>query len=88
MLRAAVEYAGARGAAAVEGYPRADPKRVHDDYAFVGTEAMFRRAGFRKIRGVMSRLPKGWAPRVTMRATCASSRTTSSASPKRSKPAR
>jgi len=88
MLRAAVEYAGKRGAAAVEGYPRADPKRVHDDYAFVGTEAMFRRAGFRKIRGVMSRLPKGWAPRVTMRATCASSRTTSSASPKRSKPAR
>jgi len=88
MLRAAVEYAGKRGAPAVEGYPRADPKRVHDDYAFVGTEAMFRRAGFRKVRGVMPRLPKGWAPRVTMRASCGSSPKTSSASPRRSKPAR
>jgi GNAT superfamily N-acetyltransferase len=67
MLRAAVDYAGERGAPAVEGYPRADRKRLHDDYAFIGTEAMFRRAGFRKVRGVMSKLPKGWAPRVTMR---------------------
>ncbi len=87
MLRAAVEYAGKRGAPAVEGYPRAERTRLHDDYAFVGTEAMFRRAGFRKIRGILPRLPKGWAPRVTMRASCGSSRTTSSASPKRSKPA-
>jgi GNAT superfamily N-acetyltransferase len=67
MLRAAVDYAGERGAPAVEGYPRVDRSRLHDDFAFVGTEAMFRRAGFRKIRGVMSKLPKGWAPRVTMR---------------------
>jgi GNAT superfamily N-acetyltransferase len=67
MLRAAVEYAGERGAPAVEGYPRADRKRVHDDFAFIGTEAMFRRAGFRKIRGILPKLPKGWAPRVTMR---------------------
>jgi GNAT superfamily N-acetyltransferase len=67
MLRAAVDYAGERGAPAVEGYPRADRKRLHDDFAFIGTEAMFRRAGFRKIRGVMPKLPKGWAPRVTMR---------------------
>ena len=70
MLRAAVEYAGHRGAPAVEGYPRADGKRIHDDYAFVGTAAMFRKAGFRKVRGVMPRLPKGWTPRVTMRAAC------------------
>jgi len=88
MLRAAVEYAGERGAPAVEGYPRANPKRVHDDYAFIGTEAMFRKAGFRKVRGVLPRLPKGWAPRVTMRATCGSSPRISSASPRRSKPAR
>ncbi len=80
MLRAAVEYAAKRGAPAVEGYPRADAKRLHDDYAFVGTEAMFRRAGFRKIRGIMPKLPKGWAPRVTMRAECRPSRT----SPRRS----
>ena len=88
MIRAAVDYAGKRGAPAVEAYPRAEGKRVHDDFAFFGTEAMFRKAGFRKIRGVMPRLPKNWTPRVTMRATCGSSPKTSSASPTRSKPAR
>lgn len=69
MIRAAVEYAGKRGAPAVEAYPRADGKRVHDDYAFVGTDAMFRKAGFRQVRGVLPRLPKGWVRRVTMRRT-------------------
>jgi GNAT superfamily N-acetyltransferase len=88
MIRAAVEYAGKRGAPAVEAHPRADGKRVHDDFAFFGTEAMFRKAGFRKIRGVLPRLPKGWTPRVTMRATCGSSPKISSALRKRSKPAR
>ncbi len=88
MIRAAVDYAGKRGAPAVEAYPRAQGKRVHDDFAFFGTEAMFRKAGFRRIRGVLPRLPKNWTPRVTMRATCGSSPKTSSASPTRSKPAR
>src|SRR5688572_16326064 len=88
MIRAAVDYAGKRGAPAVEAHPRAPGKRVHDDFAFFGTEAMFKKAGFRKIRGVMPKLPKGWTPRVTMRATCGSSPRTSSASPRRSKPAR
>lgn len=88
MIRAAVDYAGERGAPAVEAYPRAAGKRVHDDFAFFGTEAMFRKAGFRKIRGVLPRLPKSWTPRVTMRATCGSSPKTSSASPRRSKRAR
>jgi GNAT superfamily N-acetyltransferase len=67
MIHAAVEYAGKRGAPAVEAYPRADGKRLHDDYAFTGTKAMFRKADFRQVRGVLPRLPKGWAPRVTMR---------------------
>ena len=88
MIRAAVDYAGKRGAPAVEAHPRVAGKRVHDDFAFFGTEAMFKKAGFRKIRGVMPKLPKGWTPRVTMRATCGSSPRTSSASPRRSKPAR
>jgi GNAT superfamily N-acetyltransferase len=88
MIRAAVEYAAERGAPAVEAHPRAAGKRVHDDFAFFGTEAMFRKAGFRKIRGILPKLPKGWTPRVTMRATCGSSPRTSSASPRRSKPAR
>ena len=88
LLRTAIEYAAKRGAPAVEAYPRATAKRLHDDYAFIGTEAMFRKAGFRKIRGVLPKLPKGWTPRVTMRATCGSSPRISSASPRRSKPAR
>ncbi|MEK6207414.1 MAG: GNAT family N-acetyltransferase [Chloroflexota bacterium] len=67
MIRAAVEYAGKRGAPAVEAYPRVDGKKVHDDLAFIGTGAMFRKAGFRQVRGVLPRLPKGWARRVTMR---------------------
>jgi GNAT superfamily N-acetyltransferase len=69
MIRAAVEYAGKRGAPAVEAYPRADPKRVNDDFAFFGTEPMFRKAGFRQVRAELPNLPKGWAPRVTMRRT-------------------
>lgn len=74
MLRAAVDYAATRGAPAVEAYPRTGTKRVHDDFAYIGTEAMFRKAGFRRARGVMKDLPKGWTPRVTMRASCTPTR--------------
>lgn len=72
LIKAAVDYAAKHGAPAVEAYPRAGDARVHDDYAFIGTEALFRKAGFRRIRGVMRGLPRGWTPRVTMRATCTS----------------
>jgi GNAT superfamily N-acetyltransferase len=69
LLRAAIDYAGRQGAPAVEGYPRADnAPKVTAESAFFGTEAMFRRAGYRKVRGVRKDLPRGWAPRVTMRA--------------------
>jgi len=67
MIQAAVDHAARYGAAAVEAYPRASG-RVHDDLAFIGTKSMFEKAGFRQIRGVLPGLPKGWAPRVTMRA--------------------
>lgn len=70
LLKASVDYASKRGAPAIEGYPRAEGKRIKDDLAFIGTEALFRKAGFRKVRGVMPDLPRGWAPRVTMRASC------------------
>lgn len=84
LLRAAVDYARAQGAPAVEGYPRAAAApRVSDESAFFGTEAMFRRAGYRKVRGVLPDLPRGWAPRVTMRASCA--RTTRTSSPSRTR---
>ncbi len=88
LLRAAVTYAGERGAPAIEGYPRAGDARVHDDFAYIGTEALFRKAGFRRIRGVMKELPRGWTPRVTMRATCAPRSATSSTSRRRSAAAR
>jgi ribosomal protein S18 acetylase RimI-like enzyme len=67
LIRAAVAYAAAHGAIAVEAYPRASNQRIQDDSAFYGTERMFRRAGFRVIRKPPRELPKGWTPRVTMR---------------------
>ncbi len=69
MIRAAVDYAGERGAPAVEAYVRAGGTRVHDDFAFFGTRAMFEKAGFREVRGVLTSLRKGQVPRVTMRRT-------------------
>jgi GNAT superfamily N-acetyltransferase len=67
MIRAAVDYAGERGAPAVEAYARGGGKRVDDDFAFFGTKAMFQEAGFREVRGVLPGLRKGSVPRVTMR---------------------
>jgi len=49
---------------AAEAYPRAGGKRVvRDVWAFYGTEALFKKAGFRKVRGDLP-VPKGWTPRV------------------------
>lgn len=72
MIRAAFAYAAEKGAPAVEGYPRTDEKRVHDGSAHMGTESMYRRAGFKRIRGVIPGLPRIYTRRVTMRATPAS----------------
>ncbi len=69
MIRAAIRYAGERGAPAVEAYVRAGRKRVHDDFAFFGTRDMFEKAGFRQVRGVLPGLRMGSVPRVTMRRT-------------------
>lgn len=66
LIRAAVDYARKHGAPAVEAYPRADRERVNDEWAFYGTEALFKKAGFKKVRGTLP-IPKGWTPRVTMR---------------------
>lgn len=81
LIRAAVEHAARHFAPAVEAYPRAGDVRVHDDFAFTGTEALFRKAGFRKVRGQLDPLPRGWTPRVTMRIAC-----TSRTSPRRRVP--
>lgn len=87
LLRAAVGYAADHGAPAVEGYPRPDERRFSDGAVFMGTEELFRRAGFRKIRGVLPGLTRPWAPRVTMRAICGQKTPTSSRSPTRSRAA-
>ncbi|MDE2290441.1 MAG: GNAT family N-acetyltransferase [Elusimicrobia bacterium] len=70
LLAAAVEYAAKHGAPAVEAYPRAGTARVHDDFAYYGTEPLFRKAGFKVVRGPLAGLPKNWTPRVTMRKAC------------------
>ena len=70
LIRAAVAYAGAKGAPAVEAYPRAGAKRVGDDNAYFGVEPLFRRAGFRVVRKPPKDLPRNWVPRVTMRIQC------------------
>ena len=67
LIRAAVAYAAANGAPAVEAYPRAGSARTGDDNAYFGAEPMFRRAGFRIIRAPLPSLPRNWTPRVTMR---------------------
>lgn len=71
LVRAAVDYAMASGAPAVEAYPRAGAERTADDNAYIGTEPLFRRAGFRVVRKPLENLPRNWIPRVTMRFTVA-----------------
>jgi GNAT superfamily N-acetyltransferase len=68
LLAAAVDHARAAGAAAVEGYPidpGADGGRVRDTSAYVGTRAMFERAGFRIAAPTTS--VSGGAPRGVAR---------------------
>lgn len=67
LIRAAVAYASAQGAPCVEAYPRAGTQRTGDDNAYFGTEPLFRRAGFRVVRGPLEKRPRNWTPRVTMR---------------------
>jgi GNAT superfamily N-acetyltransferase len=88
LLSAAIGYAGEKGAPAIEGYPRKDGKRMSDGAVVMGTESLFKRAGFRKIRDLLPKPPPGSAPRVTMRAECAPSKRTSSASRTRSRAVR
>lgn len=67
LIRAAVDYAGAHGAPAVEAYPRAGSERTGDDNAYFGTEDMFHRAGFRVVRDPLPNRPRNWIPRPAMR---------------------
>jgi GNAT superfamily N-acetyltransferase len=66
LLRGAVEFARELGAPAIEGYPVDNQsKKVDLTMAYVGTRALFERAGFRKAADTDSVL-NGF-PRVLMR---------------------
>ena len=66
LLTGAVAYAGARGAPAVEGYPVDNAgEKVDPTMAYVGTRALFERAGFTKAADTES--VSGGFPRVLMR---------------------
>jgi GNAT superfamily N-acetyltransferase len=67
LIRAAVKYARKQGAPAVEAYPRAGGVRTADDNAYIGTEPLFRRAGFRVIREPPGKARRNSLRRVTMR---------------------
>lgn len=84
LLRSAIVYAQEQGAPAIEGYPRKDGKRMSDGAVAMGTESLFKRAGFRKIRDLLPKPVPGSAPRVTMRASWSPKKTTSSLKPTRS----
>lgn len=63
LIKAAVAYAKAQGAPAIEAYPRAGAARTKDDNAFFGAQPLFRRAGFKVVREPLA----GRLARVTMR---------------------
>jgi GNAT superfamily N-acetyltransferase len=61
LIEGAVAYAASRGAPAVEAYPVDPPGRMDTTMAFVGTRAMFEKAGFRVIGttdAVASKMPR------------------------------
>jgi GNAT superfamily N-acetyltransferase len=66
LLDGAVAYARSRGAPAIEGYPvENNGQRVDRTMAFVGTRALFERAGFTKAADTDA--VAGGFPRVLMR---------------------
>ena len=66
LIDGAVDYARASGAPAVESYPVDNGgDRVDQTMAFVGTRAMFERAGFVKVADTGS--VSGGIPRIVMR---------------------
>lgn len=66
LIEGAVDYARRNGAPAVEGYPVDNRgERVDQTMAFVGTRAMFERAGFTKVADTQS--VSGGIPRIVVR---------------------
>jgi GNAT superfamily N-acetyltransferase len=58
LLEAAIEFAAANGAEAVEGYPKdTDGAKRHANEMFVGSMSMFREAGFEEVGRRSERRP-------------------------------
>jgi GNAT superfamily N-acetyltransferase len=66
LLEAASDYAIARGARIVEGYPVETEGRMPSASAYTGTRGMFERAGFSEAARTTSKA-SGGRPRVVMR---------------------
>jgi GNAT superfamily N-acetyltransferase len=56
-LRAAVEYAGERGAKIVEGYPVEPQKRLSGSSGYMGVASAYRKAGFVEVTQTAARRP-------------------------------
>ena len=67
LIEGAVAYAASRGAPAVEAHPVDPEGRMDTTMAFVGTRAMFERAGF-EVVGRTDAVASGM-PRLVMRRT-------------------
>ena len=67
LIEGAVAYAAANGAPAVEVYPVDPQGRMDTTMAFVGTKAMFERAGFEAVGTTDAVASK--MPRIVMRRT-------------------
>lgn len=67
VIRGAVNYAAALGAPAIETYPPDTDERIDTTMAFLGTRALFEKAGFTKI-GMTNAVGAGH-PRCIMRKT-------------------
>jgi GNAT superfamily N-acetyltransferase len=52
LVSAAAEHASARGARAIEAYPRRAAEPLHDEEAWQGPEQLFRELGFEAVHGV------------------------------------
>lgn len=67
LLEAAIAYAGEHGAKLLEGYPvETGGDRISSAAAFMGTVAMFDRAGF-EVAATTTSTSAGGRPRVVMR---------------------
>jgi hypothetical protein len=67
LTKAAVAFARKHGARAADASPRSGDERGADDNMVFGTEPMFKRAGVRVVRELLTHRRKTWPARRAMR---------------------